>query len=694
MHSKRHLYCNRERGGILIALVAVIMILSVLGVVVMKLTSTSILSNVHTLAASNAASLAQSGFMYFAGQYKQAENTPQAKNSVISTLGSNRTFTLEKTQEQFVLSVQSYFFQANTTIAAATSIPAVTLSCPGTAGIAMPSTGRLAVFDGSNFSILSYEGCANSGSTFTFTNVSNTNPANIPAIEQGTSVFPAAAVITTEQTVSNINDSLTVEHLPDGFLPERFGMFTIARPDGSTVLDAASGTSFVYAYNSLEQEEGSTSGVLRGIKKISDPGADINVTVSNGDVLILHSFAKISSTGNFQMGENNPTQHEFSRMVAFGFEVGGNNNKGSSSIEWSLDPNNLLLNWDSEKQELAVDNTYLDGVVLMDKNAKYKGTPEDHILVSLDWDNNSPFPPDLYEARANNNNLLSYDVQIKFDIGVRWTFKSTYRDHFMVGLSFRLDETSETGYGISFFRSSENDFNSGGGPSWLRSDGFANMRNELYAYQRKIDDARLIDEILFIVLWRLENNSGGTKQFTLLDYMPMFDIPRVSAVAYYDYPYVWNRFYDESGNGQLVPFSTLMLCLEEKYDPNDSSNKINYISAYYRGVTDYFPMGSYYRVGTVHWDLDLFHKVIWERCKTDDYPLETETCCDIENDHILDSRFISDTYFEGCRTGNSSCPNEIGVHDYDDVVTKSIHFADFAIRVKKTAHRSAGNGIF
>jgi hypothetical protein len=59
---------------------------------------------------------------------------------------------------------------------------------------------------------------------------------------------------------------------------------------------------------------------------------------------------------------------------------------------------------------------------------------------------------DLRKAWQDNANLLSYDLQVKvspYDV----SDARAYSSHYMLGLSFRLYQDTETSYGVSFFRS-------------------------------------------------------------------------------------------------------------------------------------------------------------------------------------------------------------------------------------------------
>ena len=70
----------------------------------------------------------------------------------------------------------------------------------------------------------------------------------------------------------------------------------------------------------------------------------------------------------------------------------------------------------------------------------------DKSSVDLKWASN-PDIPNLQKARTKNDGLLSYEMQIKINVN------DDASDFYMEGLSFRVDDTLNTQFGISFFKS-------------------------------------------------------------------------------------------------------------------------------------------------------------------------------------------------------------------------------------------------
>lgn len=71
--------------------------------------------------------------------------------------------------------------------------------------------------------------------------------------------------------------------------------------------------------------------------------------------------------------------------------------------------------------------------------------------LALAWQNQTNMHDALLYLYRANDQLLSYDVQVK--LGYLANVPSS---HFMMGISFRLDNTTKASYGLSFFRSETN----------------------------------------------------------------------------------------------------------------------------------------------------------------------------------------------------------------------------------------------
>lgn len=182
----------------------------------------------------------------------------------------------------------------------------------------------------------------------------------------------------------------------------------------------------------------------------------------------------------------------------------------------------------------------------------------EEILVSLLWQDKEWL--DLEQVWDAAGGLLSYELQVKTMVAI----KNNQGDHYLIGLSFRLDTTSDSSYGVSFF-SSQTDYidldwlNDASGLEPLRGNG------------------------LHLVLWKKTN--GGP--ITVIDSEQM-----------------------ETSDGvldgsDLKDWSTIVLSIEEQFS-GPGGTRENHISAYVQGTA------LYARNSEVDWDHGTFNSVLWE----------------------------------------------------------------------------------
>lgn len=170
---------------------------------------------------------------------------------------------------------------------------------------------------------------------------------------------------------------------------------------------------------------------------------------------------------------------------------------------------------------------------------------------------------DLEAVWSASGNLLSYEMQVKLKV----VPTGSSGKHYMVGLSFRLREDTDSLYGVSFFRSDSSDTP----PDWLaQAVGFDSS------------GADIIDDSVHLVLWKRIN--GGP--VTLIDYRTM-----------------------EAGDGvldgtELKAWSTILLRVEEDFS-GPGGTRQNHISAFVQG-TDVYPRNS-----AVDWTHSTFNSVTW-----------------------------------------------------------------------------------
>ena len=189
----------------------------------------------------------------------------------------------------------------------------------------------------------------------------------------------------------------------------------------------------------------------------------------------------------------------------------------------------------------------------------------DAILLSLGWWKTNPDVPDLAQAWTDNNDLLSYEAQVKIKLDDK-------ADHFMHGISFRLspqnpewdDSSKLRSYGISYFKS----------------------KNSTWPFNVDLDSSfnAIMNNSVYIVLWKKANSSNN---LSLIDYRKLTTSDGVL---------------DKSGD--LEDWSTIFLKLEEKFDGVGGTRQ-NHISGFIQGE-DTIPLG------TIDWDSGNYNIVQWK----------------------------------------------------------------------------------
>ncbi len=241
------------------------------------------------------------------------------------------------------------------------------------------------------------------------------------------------------------------------------------------------------------------------------------------------------------------------------------------------------------------------------------------------WDEVTNLPnlglPDLADIRSQNGGLLSYQLQLKVKVKV-FAGKG---DHYMLGLSFRLDTgvnpdgvSDDCSYGISFFKSDVETFPI---PPWI------DELDPTFFGDRKAGTGLFTGDI-FIVLWKKEPDPAN---YTLLASQVLDGSNGVI------------------GGGELNPWSTIAVRIIE-------SSSGNTISGYFQG-----PDGAQCCArNIINWDLTnpaVYKPVAWNSIVDNDSPLTS-------------AGFDSLPY-----------PSEIGIHIfYDNPSTNVIFFDDLAMR--------------
>jgi type II secretory pathway pseudopilin PulG len=494
-----------NKGSVLIALIITLVILSALGAVMLSLFSSSTFSHVAAYFNTRAAYLAESGYRYVAGRYKNAERGV-AKNEELESL-HGRTFTLLDNGGQFTLNIFPCYYNA---VVGDKGSDALVVRFPGgkPRWFSIPASGTLAVFGSGKYNCYDYTDFTGNGD-YTF-NLSNFLKE---AVDTGTSVVPVCYP-SGAQTVSR-GESLMLDTDASNVFPPRFGVFDIVNTNATGDID------HVYFYSER------SNNTLTNISVLGNPDKTFSFTVNadpaNPDTpIIVHTCVTISSTGTVGSGDM-AVSNTFTRTAPLGFQRGGNSRYVNDEDIIFNDPCDSLDNWSEQSGIALLKNPDQDPAINLQGY---------EVVIGLDWQNPETGIPNLADARSQSNDLLSYELQLK----VTMDSQGSHGKHYMAGISFRLDAGADSSYGISFFRSMGRDSNP---PDWINNLPFS------------FDDLMDRDkEVVYLVLWVKDSGS-----YTLLNYNKLVDSVHS------------NRVIDSDGS--LKDWSTMVVKVEEFYDMDD-----------------------------------------------------------------------------------------------------------------------------
>lgn len=342
------------------------------------------------------------------------------------------------------------------------------------------------------------------------------------------------------------------------------------------------------------------------------------MTLLNGDKFAVTSeivskgspaedWLVIKSTGSVESGWLNAKQQvtkEIKKALATGMAPVATDSSG--------DPLAFDANTDA-----TLDTTWavVEGTVTInDGDLLFKGT---EATINL-----NPSSVNLCDAWASNSNLLSYYLQVKVQ-------NSSYPKHFLVGLSFRVQNSTVTSnsYGFSFFRY-DIDNNCPSSIDWCKNT---------YGIQRNLKG----NSKVYAVLWKRVSD-----RYTILAYAEM-----VSS-------------YGVAVNGNLLEWPAMLVRINERSDGK------NYIKAYVKAP-------SVPATGNISWSVSSFKPVEWTATCT------LDSCTSVTPfTEVVDGTFLS----AGFCSGTTQNRPEIGVHGfYDMECNKCQFFDDFAVSVQGTS---------
>ncbi len=420
---------DTRRGSALIAIIAAILIFSVLAASLIPLISTSSRQAAISALSDKAYLLAESGYRLLESRYRNAGPTESDQNAALEDLDDGN-FTLADDEGQFHLRVYSYFYEI-TGDANATSTQ-ITANPPGSLPVDDTLDGdEVQVSTGA--SLLSIDGLLytiNNASPATFTqdgNITFTVDPLVNAVQDGTVAYPAARV---RNAVGSLQTGGTLPYYSgEGALfPLRNGRFIL---DGSIVLD--------YRYNNR------TSNQFEGV---SDPNqASMGFPVAAGASMVLTNYARVHSLG-IVGGATAGTDREVIYYSALPLSA---SSAPTRTMEDNFDDTDTVPdNWDvTAPGTTGVDIAEVDGNQAM----RITRADDDSSLVEL----KSSVTEDIFNAyRRSTGGYMSYDAQVKVGFSPLPDSPYLIPAYVAAGLSFRLNTVTSNsnynGYGLSFLR--------------------------------------------------------------------------------------------------------------------------------------------------------------------------------------------------------------------------------------------------
>ncbi|MBI5194615.1 MAG: hypothetical protein HZA08_14445 [Nitrospirae bacterium] len=357
-------------------------------------------------------------------------------------------------------------------------------------------------------------------------------------------------------------------------------------------------------------------------------------TMSNGDKFSLSiddtnsSYTLLESTGIINEGGYAESRRKITYKI---------NKSYSEPFTSSTDLNN---NWNINAGGASIlSGGPADGEPALNLTGK-------EALISLKWDGN-PDLPDLAVQWTNSDGLLSYDLQAKIKV----ESEGGKGDHFMLGLSFRLDTNDTSGtsddrfYGISFFHSiGRGDAHK---PAWVN-----NLNSNFDT---------IMDGDVYIILWRKINSSSS---YILMDYKKLTEADGVVE------------------DDKLEEWSTIVVSVQERYQTDGNGNYVldgfgnrireNLITGYVQGK-DAYPRN------TVNWNFSNFNLVVWGWKIPGQSVIAPQT--------IIDGTLTSVNF-------DTRRPEEIGIHGYyDSTAANDQFFDDFSSRIAPGGGSGGSGGI-
>lgn len=518
---------EEERGGTLITLVALSLVLSTVGLFILSSQNLIVMGGVTEYLSSRSSLVAESGYQYLTSQYKHAP--PDGKNSILHSL-HNRTFTLLDGGGDFTLAVYPYYYATTAPLSAGAS--SVTVRFPGGKpdDFVVPTSGTLGIRGTDlQYRCYGYTSMSQSGDLYTFHGIPG--PGLVETVPQGASVVQVCSPNSTQTVTSGSGANLVLDGTASKVLPLRFGAFGL---DSTATGD----TTNIYVYQTR------SGNVLHGISVFGDPTRTFSFTVNPASKVYAHPVASLCSTGSVGPSDS-ATSTTFSRMAVLGLGLagGGGTGEGASFTEQADDQKSFKENWTvaKGKADIIPDRAADNNPMIVMKGRE--------VFLSLNLDK--------IGIRFNPGALVSYEVQTK----VKVDFEEGKDNYFITGISFRLNKDVSRFYGISFFKA------------------YPDAQIVPAHFDKALQSAAIKNGIPHVILW-VRDDSNTTSPYQLLEHKPLeISDGIVETIVYYVKKIPVQEL-------KLKDWSTLVVKVDEKLSAS-SGTRQNHISAYMASASVY-----------------------------------------------------------------------------------------------------------
>lgn len=265
-----------QNGIAIIWIVVIMVVVSVLGVAMLRLYSMSTAGWVDANASNESKMMADSGLRFFSSEY-QSQSNDKKKNELIDEL-NDKTFKLSTTSEgQFKLDISSYFYRV-------VSVGPLKLKFVGAPGFNVPTPGSLKI-DGDD-TVYGYNGYNDLGNgVYEFSSISGGAAAEYTTVRPVVQTSINAVSEGGPLTLGSVGNNLAT------IFPDENGMFMIEKKQIKANLPVKTTVPYRYEYRNDDQ--------LINVQKGPNQSTFTNIDASGSANVEVAKLITVESTGSF-----------------------------------------------------------------------------------------------------------------------------------------------------------------------------------------------------------------------------------------------------------------------------------------------------------------------------------------------------------------------------------------------------------